>query len=171
MNISSEEMKLARERLSHVFPEATRVESHTIVVSNADAESVLVVSRQRWAGDSLTVLVPSADDAVLGYAVIDNVRGKDQFITYVLTVTPELAIRDVDILVYRESYGGEIMNSSWLRQFFNKKPGDELRPGREIRIITGATISSRSVTLGIRRVLTLLHVMKSRLPCTFNTSR
>jgi len=168
---SSEEMKLARERLSLVFSEATRIESHTIVVSDADAESVLVVSRQRWTGDSLIVLVPCTHDAVLGYAVIDNVRGKDQSITYILTVTPELAIKDVDILIYRESYGGEIMNSSWLRQFFSKMPGDDLRPGREIRIITGATISSRSVTLGIKRVLSLLHVIKSRLPYTLSMLR
>jgi Na+-translocating ferredoxin:NAD+ oxidoreductase RnfG subunit len=119
----------------------------------------------------LKVLVPTAANAVLGYAVVDDVRGKDQLITYLVTVTPELVIKDVEILIYRESYGGEVRNSSWLRQFFNKRPGDELRPGREIRSITGATISSRAVTLGVKRVLSLLHVLRSRLPHTLSATR
>ena len=57
------------------------------------------------------------------------------------------------MLEYREAYGGEIANRSWLQQFAGKGGGDALVPGLDITIISGATLSSRHVTEGIKRVL------------------
>ncbi len=59
----------------------------------------------------------------------------------------------MDILVYREPYGGEVAYEPWRRQFRGKTAADSLRVGREIRSISGATISVHAVTLGVRRLL------------------
>ena len=161
----------ARESVRRVFPQAERIDRIALRVSAREVDSVAALCRQRWTGDSVDVLLPVENGAIAGYAVIDNVKGKDQPITYLVSVTPDLAVKNVDILVYRESYGGEIGNSSWRKQFLHKTPGDGLRPGKEIRNITGATISARAVTFGVKKVLCLLYVLKARLPQTTGQDR
>jgi Na+-translocating ferredoxin:NAD+ oxidoreductase RnfG subunit len=158
------ELDLAGENIQRVFPGADHIERHTMALTPAEAESLLA-STGRVQHDSLIeFMLPMDGKRVVGYAIIDNVPGKDQPITYLVQFTPDLEIRDIAILAYRESYGGEIRNTSWLEQFRQKKPGDTLRPGKEIRNITGATISSRSVTQGVGRILALLKMIGHRLP-------
>jgi Na+-translocating ferredoxin:NAD+ oxidoreductase RnfG subunit len=119
--------------LQRVFGPVTRVDSLAI-----DTALVLRV----WNGDSLQ-----------GFARVRNVKGKDQPITYLVAVDSALRLRDVDILVYREAYGGEVAYEAWRRQFRGRGPDDPLEVGREIRSISGATISVNAVTLGVRRTV------------------
>ncbi len=104
------------------------------------------------------------DGTLLGYACIDDVPGKAQPITFLLATDPELRIRSVEILAYRESHGGEIRRADWRAQFAGKQPGDPLRVGRDVRNIAGATISCRSLTNGVRVRLELLKRAVAREP-------
>lgn len=103
--------------------------------------------------DSASVLRVSRDDSLLGFAAVANVTGKDQPITFLVAMDAEDRLKDVDILVYREPYGGEVAYDAWRRQFRGRTAADSLRVGREIRSISGATISVHAVTLGVRRLL------------------
>jgi Na+-translocating ferredoxin:NAD+ oxidoreductase RnfG subunit len=103
--------------------------------------------------DTSAVLRVSRGDSLLGFAQVGNVIGKDQPITFLVALDPEDHLKDVDILVYREPQGGEVAYEPWRRQFRGKTAGDSLRVGREIRSISGATISVRAVTAGVGRIL------------------
>ena len=92
-------------------------------------------------------------DTLLGFALVRDVKGKDQPITFLVATDPTDRLKDVDILVYREPYGGEVAYDAWRRQFRGKSADDPLQVGRDIRTISGATISVNSVTLGVRRAL------------------
>ena len=106
--------------------------------------------------DTVRVLRVSRADSLLGFAAVGNVLGKDQPITFLVSIDPTDRLKDVDILVYREPYGGEVAYEPWRRQFRGKSAGDSLRVGKEIRTISGATISVHAVTLGVRRMLAQL---------------
>ena len=106
--------------------------------------------------DTVSVLRASRADSLLGFAAVGNVLGKDEPITFLVAIDPTDRLKDVDILVYREPYGGEVAYEPWRRQFRGKGAGDSLRVGREIRSISGATISVHAVTLGVRRMLAQL---------------
>jgi hypothetical protein len=103
--------------------------------------------------DTVSVLRVSKGGALLGFARVRNVKGKDQPITYLVAIDPGDALKDVDVLVYREPYGGEVAYEPWRKQFRGKKTGAPLVVGKDIRNISGATISSHSVTLGVRQTL------------------
>ena len=103
--------------------------------------------------DSSTVYRVVRGDSVLGFAVVREVKGKDQPITFLVATDTADRLRDVDILVYREPYGGEVAYEAWRRQFRGKSTDDALQVGRDIRTISGATISVNAVTLGVRRAL------------------
>ena len=100
-----------------------------------------------------TALRVTRGDSLLGFAVVRNVKGKDQPITFLVAIDPSDRLKDVDILVYREPYGGEVAYEAWRRQFRGKSAADTLEVGRQIRSISGATISVNAVTAGVRRAV------------------
>lgn len=103
--------------------------------------------------DTVSVLRVSTGGTLLGFAAVRNVKGKDQPITYLVAIDPQNVLKDVDVLVYREPYGGEVAYEPWRKQFRGKAANAPLVVGKDIRNISGATISSHSVTLGVRRTL------------------
>jgi Na+-translocating ferredoxin:NAD+ oxidoreductase RnfG subunit len=103
--------------------------------------------------DTASVLRISKAGSLLGFAQVRNVKGKDQPITFLVAIDPKDALKDIDVLVYREPYGGEVAYEPWRKQFRGKGKEAPLEVGKDIRNISGATISSHSVTLGVRKAL------------------
>jgi Na+-translocating ferredoxin:NAD+ oxidoreductase RnfG subunit len=103
--------------------------------------------------DSATVLRISQAGALRGFAQVRNVKGKDQPITFLVAIDSANGLKDIDVLVYREPHGGEVAYEPWRKQFRGKSSTDPLIVGKDIRNISGATISSHSVTLGVRKAL------------------
>ncbi|MEW6511772.1 MAG: FMN-binding protein [Bacteroidota bacterium] len=156
--------ELVPEAVRRALPEAETFEQRSIVLTGEQASEFQQKTGALPPRSPYVLYIGMRGVRAAGFAVVDNVKGKDQLITYVVTTGTDLRIRAVDIIAYREAYGGEVRNASWREQFLGKSPGDPLRPGREIRIISGATISSRAVTLGVKRVLALLETLKEALP-------
>jgi hypothetical protein len=88
-----------------------------------------------------------------GWFLLDQVIGKHELISYALALDASGVIRQVEILDYRESYGGEIRVPAWRKQFVGKKPGAPLLLDDDIKNISGATLSCRHITEGIRKML------------------
>lgn len=107
-------------------------------------------------GGADTVLRVSRGKTLLGFAQVRDVKGKDRPITFLVAIDSANRLRDIDVLVYREPYGGEVAYEAWRRQFRGRTVADALQPGRDIRNISGATISVNAVTLGVRRALAQL---------------
>jgi len=93
---------------------------------------------------------------------VDRVLGKHEEITYALGISGDGVVAGVEILEYRETYGGEIRNDDWRRQFVGKRAGDPLVLGGDVDNISGATLSCRHVTDGIRRLLATREVLARR---------
>jgi len=94
-----------------------------------------------------------------GWFIVDRVLGKHEMITYAVALSPDGTVKRVEILEYRETYGGEVRNPNWRQQFVGKRSGSQLQLGKDIRNISGATLSSRHVTDGIRRLLVTWELM------------
>jgi Na+-translocating ferredoxin:NAD+ oxidoreductase RnfG subunit len=88
-----------------------------------------------------------------GWFFVDEVLGKHEFITYAVGLSPDGRVAGIEIMEYRESYGGEVRNAAWRAQFAGKGAADPLKLDADIRNITGATLSSRHITDGVRRLL------------------
>jgi Na+-translocating ferredoxin:NAD+ oxidoreductase RnfG subunit len=101
-----------------------------------------------------------AGGRVLGFFVFDRVIGKHLYIDYSVALDPAGRIRQVDILQYRESYGGEIRSASWLAQFAGKISASALQVGYDIRNISGATLSSHHVTEGVKRIMAIANRLR-----------
>jgi len=111
-----------------------------------------------FAGASFTPLQRAGRERVWrvssgGWFFVDQVLGKHELITYALALEADGHVRGIEILEYRESHGGEIRNASWRAQFVGKTAADRLELDRDIANISGATLSCRHVTDGVKRLL------------------
>ena len=90
-----------------------------------------------------------------GWVVQDEVFGKHEFITYAVALDLSGTVRGVEILDYRETHGREVRNANWRAQFEGKQHGAPLRLDNDIQNISGATLSSKHISEGVRRILAL----------------
>ena len=88
-----------------------------------------------------------------GWFIVDEVVGRHEFITIALALDAQGVVRDLEILDYRESYGYQVRDPGWRAQFVGAHHGAPLALGRQIRNISGASLSCRHVTDGVRRLL------------------
>jgi len=88
-----------------------------------------------------------------GWFIVDQVVGKHEFIPFALALDADGAVKSVEILEYREAYGDQIRQSAWRAQFTGKRHGAALKLTKDIQNISGATLSSRHITDGIKRLL------------------
>lgn len=94
-------------------------------------------------------------DKFLGWIIQDEVLGKHEFINWTLALKADGSVRQIEILDYRETYGYQIRDEEWRAQFTGKKHGAKLKLDDDIQNISGATLSSRHITDGVKRLLSL----------------
>ena len=73
-------------------------------------------------------------------------------------INPQGQVEAVEIIVYREPQGSEVSQKKFLKQYQGKSHASLLRVGQDIQNMSGATISSQSVTRGVKRDLALWKV-------------
>ena len=135
------------------FPEATQfVEAH-IVFRPADVAAIERLSGQRVRTRGQQVWKAMGAGRLLGFFVVDYVIGKHAVIDYSVALEPDGRVKAVEVLEYREAYGSEITSHSWLHQFGGKTSRDPVTIDKDIRNISGATLSSQHVTEGVKRIL------------------
>ena len=89
------------------------------------------------------------------WLVIDEVIGKHEMVTYAVALSASGAILGVEILEYVESYGYEVAEPQWRRQFVGKTVSDPIKLNQDIQNIGGATLSCKHITDGVKRVTVL----------------
>jgi Na+-translocating ferredoxin:NAD+ oxidoreductase RnfG subunit len=109
------------------------------------------------------VYIARTGDVVDGFAIIEDVQGQHEPITFGVQVDTTGHIRRVEVMEYREAYGEEIRDPRFLRQLQGKTLSDAIKPGVDVDGITGATISSRSATVVARRALVLCAAAQKKL--------
>ena len=120
-------------------------------------------TKQKFFRNELNIWTISTADTISHYAIIDNSLGKSMPITFLVIFTTDGEIRYTQIVKYREPYGGEISSLSWTSQFMGMSNESEFKMGKTIDGISGATISTHSVTKGIHKLSLLFPYMKNQL--------
>ena len=88
------------------------------------------------------------------WLIVDEVVGKHEMITYAVSLSPTGGVQGIEILEYVESYGYEVAEASWRKQFIGKTVNDPIKLNQDIQNIGGATLSCKHLTDGVKRVLT-----------------
>lgn len=103
-----------------------------------------------------TIFVAATAGHVDGYALFDDELGQHLPISYAVKLSPAGSVERQEIVSYREARGDEVRDARFRAQFVGKTSHDPLRPGDDVVAISGATISSRAMAIGVRRALVVL---------------
>jgi len=90
-----------------------------------------------------------------GWFIVDEVVGKHEMITYAVGLSPSGNITGIEILEYVESYGYEVAEAQWRKQFVGKNANDPIKLNQDIQNIGGATLSCKHISDGVKRVVVL----------------
>jgi len=90
-----------------------------------------------------------------GLFMVDEVVGKHEFFTIAVGVKSDGSVKQIEILDYKETYGYEVRNASWRAQFVGKSAASPLQLNGDIKNISGATLSSKHVADGVKRILNM----------------
>jgi electron transport complex protein RnfG len=140
-----------RDALLHdMFPTSDHVEAHAFVLTDAEvaeAKGILgYAPKADW-----SVVVASTADHTDGYVVFDDQRGQHEPITFAVQLTTAgVVVRD-EVVEYREQYGDGVIDKRFRDQFIGKSADDALIAGKDVKIVSGATYSSRALAIGVRR--------------------
>ena len=102
-----------------------------------------------------------SDKNLIGYFYYGQAPTKIDVMDYVVIFDENLIIKKIKVLAYREDYGGEICSKRWLKQFNKLSMYDSITYRQEIKGISGATISARSMTLTINKLLQSLTIIQN----------
>lgn len=95
--------------------------------------------------------------------IVDEVVGKHEMISYAVGINPQGNITGIEILEYVESYGYEVGDAQWRKQFIGKNVNDPIKLNQDIQNIGGATLSCKHITDGVKRVA-LLYELALKTP-------
>lgn len=153
----------AEHAMKRIFGDSIVVSMRKVTLSDSDQHQIAARARSLWSHDTIDIHVCTRGTQIVGYGFVDDVKGKMQYITYLVALLPSGEVKDLDILFYRESHGGEITYESFRSQFRGKSAADNLDPRNGIRNISGATISVRAITNGVRKILQTYPLIRNRL--------
>jgi hypothetical protein len=145
-----------RDLLADFFPSSQKVGFRKLDLDEAARARIEARLGYRLARASYTFFVATHGEHVDGYAFIDDENGQHLPITYAVKLSPAGAVERQEIVAYREARGDEVRDARFRGQFVGKTARDRLRPGDDVAVISGATISSRAMAVGVRRALVLL---------------
>jgi Na+-translocating ferredoxin:NAD+ oxidoreductase RnfG subunit len=67
-------------------------------------------------------------------------------------------VRGIEVMIYRETHGDQIRQSSWRKTLEGKTLADPFKLDKDVPNISGATLSCRNVMSGVKRLLVLQQV-------------
>ena len=147
-----------------LFPQADRFTEMVLALSPAQRERVTALAGPQPPHRSLRAWRALHGEELLGFVFIDEVIGKEDFITYAIGIDARGRLSAPEVLAYRESHGGEIRGEAWRRQFAGRQGLDQVRVQTDIKNIAGATLSCEHVTEGVRWMMALWQVALQPAP-------
>ena len=150
----------AENAILNEFGHSSKLSFKKYELSDSIKDSIEMKVKQRFYSDFVYTWVISFKDSIIGYALLDNVKGKTMPITFLTMFDTGEKLVNASILKYREPIGGEVGRKFWLNQFLGKTSESEFD---DIDGISGATISVISVTRGIQKLTLLLNLIKNDL--------
>jgi FAD:protein FMN transferase len=141
-----------------LFPEAVSTETVRFDLLTEDVTFLSGLLGTPIRNAYYDILIPkNKKGVVLGYALVLNELGKFYPITFMVGVGTDGKVVDTAIMVYREKIGADVRKKRFLNQFRKKSLENPLRPNVDVDCISGATVSSWTVTFGVKKALGVVH--------------
>ena len=160
--LTEQEMSMAEvylseeEALKLMFPKSEHIKKDLLRVPMDKKAVIEERIGWRFPEETFDVYIGETGAQVDGYAFVQHTIGKHKPMTYMVGVDARGHVSNVELLVFREARGSEVRTKRFNVQYEGKTASDPVRLNKDIINISGATMSVRSMTAGVKRVLVLV---------------
>ena len=140
---------------SLLFPTASAFVAQPLKLSGEQRDKIKQLAGVRQRTEEQPVWRAERDGQLLGWFVVDEVIGKHEFITYATAISPDGHVLGMEVMSYRETHGGQVRDMAWRKNFFGKTLASPFKLDEDIPNISGATLSSRNLVDGVKRLLVI----------------
>jgi hypothetical protein len=144
------------EALKLMFPKSEQIRKDLIRLTSEKKTQIEERIGWKFPEEFFEVFIGETGARIDGYALIQNTIGKHKHMTYMVGVDNTGACTNVELLVFREAKGSEVRTKRFNVQYEGKTVHDPVRINKDIINISGATMSVRSISAGVKRVLVLV---------------
>jgi len=145
------------EALELVFP-GCEIERQTVYLTDAQKKRAKKLARVKLDRGIVRPYVARKGKKVVGTAYFDTHKVRTKRETVMIAVDAKGRIRRVELLAFAEPED-YIPRGKWYGQFKGKRLGAGLSLKRDIKGVTGATLTARATTSAARRSLALHEVL------------
>jgi len=146
------------EAIQVAFPDADTIDKKTFFLTDQQVKEVEAIARVRLDSKLVTFYIGKKKQQLMGYAVIDVHIVRTLPEAFMVVLSPEGRVVSTLVLAFHEPLE-YLPPDRWLKQFEGKTPATNPRLGRDIAGITGATLTARAITNGVRKILALYQVL------------
>lgn len=140
------------EALKLAFPHADSVDRKSFVLTGEEVDRIERRSETKVRSKLGAFFIGRTAGKITGFAAIETDTVRTQTQTYMVVLSPEGVVQKTVILAFHEPRE-YIASDRWLKQFEDRSDPQSLKLGDNIAGVAGSTLTSQSITAGIRRVL------------------
>jgi Na+-translocating ferredoxin:NAD+ oxidoreductase RnfG subunit len=137
-------------KVQQAFPDATELRDVSVPEEAAKGRHA----------DQRVVKEIRGPSGALGHCVESTVAAKSGPFRIRVLVDPNLVVTQAHVVSYTWDRGRDIRKPGFTRRFEGKGPEAPLRIGQDIDAMTGATLSSKAMTAGVRDSIALLKTIQ-----------
>ena len=123
--------EVTEQKLQEIYPDSNKIAFTKISLDRSVSKPIEKLCRQKFFRNELYTWKILSKDSTIAYALLDNVIGKTQPISFLVILDGQADVQSVQVIKYRESHGGEVTNQNWLNQFINRNAKSGYLPGKE----------------------------------------
>ncbi len=150
--------KKVEKEVVKLFSTETQLREIPVIVDGQKASDLLREGDLPYAIESL--------EGIVGYVFSTSAKGRFDYFDYSVIYSKDLSVMGLMVTTYRSSHGAEICSKGWLKQF-NGYHGEEIRLGKDVDTISGATFSASSMVEDIKRCYLLMKDLIGLSPVRF----
>jgi H+/Na+-translocating ferredoxin:NAD+ oxidoreductase subunit G len=144
------------EALKLMLPKSEQIRQDVLHLNPDQKKTVEERIGWRFPEESFVMYIGETGGKIDGYALVQNTIGKHKPMTYMVGLDENGHVTDVELLVFREARGSEVRMKRFNSQYEGKTVLDPVRINKDIINISGATMSVRSLSAGVKRMLVLV---------------
>ena len=147
--------KLIQKEIKSVFTVATYTKEVILISEEINKTLPVKVSKEN-------LFKIQSNKELKGYYFLSKGFGKTDYFDFIVIFNKDLIVSKIKVLVYREDHGGEIGSKRWLKQFIGLELDKKLEYQDDITAISGATLSARSMTNQVNKILKTMHLLRQK---------
>ena len=149
--------KTQQQALNETFADCDTVIRKTLFLTDDQVQEIQNRAKVKIESKLVNYYFGVKNDSVLAFAFFETnvVRTKPE--TFMVILAPDATVKSTEILAFYEPQD-YLPTPGWFQLFVGKILNDALWPKRDIHGVTGATLTVRAVTQGVRKILAIYQV-------------